>query len=420
MVGLRMAWPLAELSEAGQRLFSMRWRAIQSNNCHLTAENAMQEHAKSEHANHHFVPLAYFRSFTGGDPRIHLLHKPTDRIIFKAPIKGQCATHRLYGGSDVAFELEARHGRAIKDAIHAAWNPFGARLDVERVYHLMQFALVQRFRTMHAVRKFSALVGSLELEVFKEYLRCAPSTPRRERMVMAIEKGQFRFNASPTRIVSELLLLALDGVVLITDLAVRILRNRSGVPFLFGDAPVVFCNSYYRNVTSRGVLGLETPGLQIIVPLDSHTLLMLLDGNVYAGSYKAHPVVDLTERCDVSQLNALQLHQSLNSVYFADERDAAYVEGMWHAHKPSVVQPSAQFRERTDLPFDGKPLHGFDPHLNFRLSLSFVECDPINEADYNFSRRTPELVEEYNRRSAERNEEIRRLRRCRKRATDTA
>lgn len=54
------------------------------------------------------------------------------------------------------------------------------------------------------------------------------------------------------------------------------------MPFIFGDAPVVFYNSYYRNVTARGVLGLQSPGLQIFFPLDSTTLLLLMDDKVYS------------------------------------------------------------------------------------------------------------------------------------------
>ena len=52
-----------------------------------------------ERVNQHFVPQFYFKNFSGGDPKIHLLLKRTDRIIFNAAIKGQCAENPWYGDS---------------------------------------------------------------------------------------------------------------------------------------------------------------------------------------------------------------------------------------------------------------------------------------------------------------------------------
>ncbi len=375
----------------------------------------------SDRVNQHFVPQFYFKNFNGGDPRIHLLHKPTDKIIFNAPIKGQCAKHRLYGDAEVFLsQLEVRYSRAIQNAIHTAWNPWDARLDIECLHNLMQGVLVQRLRTMYEVGRFASASESMHLEMFKDHLRYAPDIARREEMIAAIEKGQFRVKENPTRIASELLLMAVDSVLLITDLGIRLLRNYSGLPFLFGDSPVVFCNSYYRNVTSRGVLGLQTPGLQIIFPLDPHTLLMLMDDTVYSGNYKAHTTVDVTERCDVSRLNALQLHQSLNAVYFANPDDASYIENLWRAHKSNAVHPRTIFQVRSDVLVDDKPVekafHWFDPHLNCDLDLSFVRCDPIDEAEYVFSRRTPAIAAEVKQITAKRNEEIRRMRKLRRQA----
>src|SRR5262249_31364694 len=162
---------------------------------------------------------------------------------------------------------------------------------------------------------------------------------------------------------------------------------------VFGDSPVVFCNTYYRNVTTRGVLGYQTPGLQVFFPLDAQIALLLIDDQVYGGKYRDDVVLDIHERSDVSQLNALQLHHSLNAVYFADASDADYVLALWHAHKPTIIQPQARFLKRTDLQVMGESpqgqvvFHGFEPHLNIKLDLSFVRCEPIAAKDYHFRRR---------------------------------
>ena len=97
-------------------------------------------------------------------------------------------------------------------------------------------------------------------------------------MIAAIENGQFRVTFSPTYIVSELLLMAFDAVTLILDMGIRLLRNHTEIPFLFGDAPVVSYNSYYRNVASRGVWP-SIPRTSDQLAVDSISLLLLMDDN---------------------------------------------------------------------------------------------------------------------------------------------
>jgi hypothetical protein len=43
------------------------------------------------HVKQHFVPRFYFKLFTRGDRRIHVLLKKENRIITNVSIKGQCA-----------------------------------------------------------------------------------------------------------------------------------------------------------------------------------------------------------------------------------------------------------------------------------------------------------------------------------------
>ena len=358
----------------------------------------------SERTNQHYVPRFYFRNFSGDGSRIHLLLRPSDRIILNAPIKGQCIKQRLYGPAEIESsisQIEARYSRAIRNAIHTAWHPDDPRMDDECQYQLLEAVLVQRARTMHAVEKEFDDTEQVLFELFKEHLRCSPSVEGREEMIQAIEDGKITIKQDATSVVSELMLAAIKSVVLIMDLGVRLLRNRTEMPFLFGDAPVVCCNTHYRNVTARGVLGLQTPGLQIFFPLDSRTLLLLMDSCVYSTRFADRAVLDLVDPGDVSQLNALQLHHSLTSVYFGHEKDGNYVKNLWDAHRTSVVQSRSQVKMGTGRLVDGttvdKLLHGFEPHLSLRLNLSFLNCNPIRASEYQFSHRTPQLVAEHDR-----------------------
>ena len=147
------------------------------------------------------------------------------------------------------------------------------------------------------------------------------------------------------------------------------------------------------------MLGAQTPGLQIFYPLDSDTLLMLIDNQIYNGRYKEVLCVDIIENSDVSKLNALQLHHSYNSIYFADEKDKKYTEDLWNAHKRSIIEPKIIFKSEEGWLLDGKPIegdlyHSYEPQLNIKIDLSFIECVPIEESEYKPRKRNPKLVAE--------------------------
>jgi hypothetical protein len=110
-------------------------------------------------------------------------------------------------------------------------------------------------------------------------------------------------------------------------------------------------------------------------------------------------MIDIIERSDVSQLNALQLHHSINAVYFANVDDEEYITVLWEAHKNKIIPPRADFGIREGWLVDGKPVDGilyhmFEPQLNLTLELSFIECNPANPKDYTGQSRNKELVEE--------------------------
>ena len=236
------------------------------------------------------------------------------------------------------------------------------------------------------------------LEMFKQHLM-HQTDQMSARIVKEIERGAVNVTAQPQAMVIQSIDIALESTALISDLTAYILRNHTAYPFIFGDAPVVFCNTLYQRVVRRGVLGLQTPGLQIFYPLNSESMLLLIDHDGYRGRFKNSPFIDVTERSDVSQLNALQLHHSLNTIYFAVAQAGEYVLDLWNAHKGRIVQPAINGTWKRGWLVDGKPVsdlyHSFEPQLSIRLQLSFIECDPISDQDFKFRHRAPELVKRH-------------------------
>lgn len=125
---------------------------------------------------------------------------------------------------------------------------------------------------------------------------------------------------------------------------------------------------------------------------------MLFDPKRYNGPFRGYMQYDAHQRSDISKLNALQMLHALNAVYFGDPEHQEYVFDLWSAHRSTLSIPEAECRINPDLWLDGGPVENdffqmMEPQLNFDLALSFVECDPVSEADYVYEPRSPDLVE---------------------------
>lgn len=357
-----------------------------------------------ENANQHYVPQFYFRQFNGGTERICVLLLKNGRIVPTAPIKGQCARHMFYGTPEIEKQfshLEGQHAAAFRALIMAATTGDVARFSNDHLPALLQAILFQRARTMLEVEKISPAMESMLLHVFKGYVRETQPPERLDEFLGPIERGEVQIIENPTVTVFRQIRVAFESSLLLVDMQPCIIRNHTDYPFLFSDSPVVFYNTYYRRIVDRGVLGLQTPGLQIFMPLTANLQLMLFDPAVYTGACRNAPFCDVSQRGDVSQLNALQLHHSRLALYFANPDDSEYVTELHWSHRHRLVKPEAAFRVRNDMCVRGEApdeiLHTFEPQLNHELSLSFVDCVPVSPRDFVFRHRTPEIVEEHKR-----------------------
>ena len=348
--------------------------------------------------NQHWVPQYYFRLFSGGTSHIQLLLKSRGRIVLNAPIKGQCARRAFYGPQEfetVLSRLESTDAAVMRRAIAHAWNP-SATVGEEDHGLLCRACAIQRARTLLEANKDVTLLDSVALYGFRHHIDSNPGIEHREEMLAAIDAGQFTVNHSHRYALALAISESLRASPLLLDLGVRLLRNQTDYPFIFGDAPVVLVNPHLKKIRERGVLGLTSPGLIVVWPLDSRTMLLLLDEAAYEGYAVESGIVDLIERADVSQLNALQLHHSEDVVYFASPAAKPYVERLWNAHRSKIVRPRIEFKERTGWLVDGKPtegplMHTFEPQLNFSLALTVLRPRSCPEEPYQFRRRNPEF-----------------------------
>lgn len=358
------------------------------------------------HHRHHFVPQFYFRLFADGKKHICVYLPDKDQIVFQAPIKGQCAKNEFYGSIDIEkqfSQLEYSHATVLQSLVKAACNERIKAIFREDFFCLLQAIMFQRARTVLEIEKQLPALEAMALKMFSDYVRNKMSSSDFVKFERAVELGQVRIKENPTSSVLRQITCAMEVVYLLSDMELRLVRNITDLPFVFSDSPVVFYNMLLKNVTERGVLGLQRPGLMIFYPLSTTLQLILFDASVYRGRISSETVIEIFDRADVSNLNALQLHHCKSSLYFRSPRDSAYVQELYRSHAPLIKRPRNEFRLRKDLLVNGESVtrEGFqmlEPQLNHDLSLTFLQCDFLRkEEEHLFRYRNKSLVEEHKR-----------------------
>lgn len=349
--------------------------------------------------NQHFVPQFYFRHFADDPKRISVLLKSSGQVINHAAIKGQCSKKGFYGPAEVekAFsEAEGKYCQGVRAALEVAWVQSAPFFNQNEYAWLLEGIVFQRSRTAAEARRRAMATEDLLLFWFKSYIKERDDVERRDEMIRAIDRKEISI-VEPRRVtVAKSIIDSLPNAVLISDLSLSLVRNRTDYPFVFSDAPVVFYNKYCELVRNRGVLGMQCPGLLIFYPLDSWTCAILYDPDAYRGGIRGHIQFDAHQRSDISEINKLQLYNAQDAIYFGSPQHEEYVSSLWKAHKPMLKPRESGCRINPNLLVDGKPFDGdmvqlMEPQLGTTLNLSFIDCDQIEQHEYVYRPRDAEL-----------------------------
>lgn len=270
------------------------------------------------HANHHYVPQYYFKLFNGGHRQICALLKKNGQVVTNAPIKRQSSRHMFYGTVEIEknfSQVEGLHAIALRALVEVATTGDFSKWSEEQIPWLVHAVAFQRARTILEVEKVAPAMEAMLLHMFSEEVRQTMTPDKASEILGPFERGEIKITQNDTGMVHRQITAATQSASLIEDLQISVIRNYTDYPFIFSDSPVVLYNSYYRKTTNRGVLGYQTPGLQIFLPLTPRLQLMMFDAAVYDGACRSGPFCELVDRSDVSQLNVLQLHHSRQAVY---------------------------------------------------------------------------------------------------------
>ncbi len=360
-----------------------------------------------ENKNQHFVPQYLFRNFSSNKRSINILLRKNGKIIQQAQIKGQCSKNNFYGSIEIEnlfSKLEGQHSLILRDILsmnsqeefmkhYNNYDKENSDIKINpNILILLQAIIFQKNRTELEAQKQSLMFGKIVKELFVRDMEL------QDKNEITKYKDYFKIDVDLTKTVLMMIETSSKVVGLIVDLGVYILRNKTNTEFIFSDSPVTLYNKHYINVHLRGVLGLQTPGLMIFYPISSDTCILLLDENIYNGSLIGNNFFEIENDFDVTSINKLQLHHSSNAVYFSEEMNQKYIKKLWKQERSSLKSLNINFNVAPAIDHNGiamgDVMHSFEPQIPYRLNLSFLSSEILDDKHYTCSCRTPELVED--------------------------
>jgi len=277
--------------------------------------------------NQHYVPQFYLRRFSKDWKSVRAWLVERDRLIPCASIKGQCSESYLYGYEQTVerglAQLEARFA-ALFDRIGC---PSVSHLSDTDVFDLQLFAALQLQRTAARKRSSDAMDAA-----FRRYI--GESNPELSHASASVEDwGYFG------------VILPLMSFPLMMDLHVRLLVNKSPVPFILGDDPVCRQNHFLERLGLRNQRGTCARGIQFFFPIGPQQAVTVFDAGAYQVGARDATVVPLRNRKDVNRLNELTYFNSATVVYVPSEySDVAWRE-FAHKSKSSWRAPDVVLAE---------------------------------------------------------------------------
>lgn len=262
----------------------------------------------------HYVPKFYFKQFSEDGIRIHMFNfnRETEQHI---PLKEQCAEDYFYC-TDTRLEkilsnLEGLAKAVIKKVID---NETISVLDERDTMMIKSWILLQHGRTKDAGDANTQMANHL-FNILKPEILSNPEMKAKGITQEKLDKMQLVTN-HPTNLT---LLYSMMSGILIQDMEIALLINQSSSEFIFGDAPVVFFNSYLTGRIKGGKMGYQSRGLQIFYPLNHKLLLFIYDSTVYK-LHGNNGLLKITHNSDIDVINDLALLSSNENVYFHDSK----------------------------------------------------------------------------------------------------
>lgn len=239
----------------------------------------------------HFVPKYVLRHFSAdaSAKQIDLFHIPSKKMIKGASLREQCYRDYFYG-DNLEFEknlsvIEGVQANLLRELIQSK------RISGLKIPEIPLFLAMQYGRTLRSAEDQSDRIEAIA----KLYLSGSFEEDILRSVRIRVENSSMLSTAT-----------AIKTSPLLYDLKQVVIENKTKIPFVISDHPVVITNWFCRRrFPSNHGTGFAVAGLQILMPISPKFSLMLLDAGTYRIADEFGHVM-LTKGKDAHRLNALQ------------------------------------------------------------------------------------------------------------------
>ncbi|KAB0286806.1 DUF4238 domain-containing protein [Vibrio fortis] len=265
----------------------------------------------------HFVPRFYLSNFTNYNDSIGMFNLLTKKYIEDASLYNQCQKKYFYGKSeeieDALGEVEAKCSAIILNIIK---NPDLKKLSREDRIPLMLFICLQQNRTNWS----SEVTEDNYIEMIKKTAEFSGSVTDDELKNIELK-------------LSEAIKIPLEHAVksfpLLLDLKIKILESNSKSKFITSDHPVVSLNPLMQGYESSGfpigVVGMQSKGLVLLLPISSKFTLVAYDSIAYFFGKNEKNIITLNES-DTNEINRAIISNAQKNIYFDKSISQDYIK----------------------------------------------------------------------------------------------
>lgn len=253
----------------------------------------------------HFVPQFCLKKFSNDNDgkSISVFLKNTSEFIQSASIKGQSQKINYYGKDQIIENyLMGIETRASIVFNKICQNEAIIKEPFEDYFRILHFAINLYFR--NPVQSELILNHDANFNDHYEKYKDSPEI-----------KSLIDNKITPAQSIGISLTESPRIAKMCADLSCKLIINKSSIPFITSDNPVVKYNSFsdrLKNISASFV----SYGLQIFFPLSPTLMLLYYDPKAYTIKEDEKDLIFITEESEILQLNLLQVLNSSNCLYF--------------------------------------------------------------------------------------------------------
>ena len=261
-----------------------------------------------EYKKQHYVSKFYLRQFSHDGKTVYV-YNIYHKKAFRMNITNVCQEKYFYCDTpkpeQILGKIEEKQDKIMKKIIEKSTVTF---LETEERFYLQLFVLMQYTRTKESKDFADRYINTFFDEHFKPLMKQSDDLIEKGVKPELIDSLKIEIERPHLRTMA----IAMMGAELIIDLLPVLILNQTDNNFITSDSPVCLYN--YITSKNHGMLGFQSPGLQIFCPLNEKTLLLLVDPKLYYLDLDENSIIHVKEPSDIDAINKRILFKLIGNV----------------------------------------------------------------------------------------------------------